>query len=175
MSKYCMGCGSPNESFANFCMKCGSAFGEKKQSTSSAPSQIESPITKTTKTPENDFSDEERDYIRQFYKTVSPLNIAKKLKPKNTLGVAHPFVKQISEYTRLLKKADVGGGDVVVGSKNEPEDEDDEEGGGVNLNEMPEINLEGLEIESYSSTRPEVLSFNDLMAEAQRHAAKKPQ
>jgi len=171
MSKYCT-CGKPNEALANFCARCGRSFGKVSEHiTTNAPSQIKSPITRTTISPKNDFSQEEKDYINQYYKTVAPLNIAKKLKPKDNVGVSHPFVKQISEYTKLLKRADPGGGDVVVGR----EESDDEDDGSTSLNEMPDINLEGLQIESFSSTQPEVLSFATVMEEARKFQAQQGQ
>jgi len=157
MINYCMQCGSPASAGANFCQKCGRPM----------KAGIKSVVAKK-QTPDEEeiegLTDIHKAYIKENYKKISVINLAKKLFPKEEITHTHPSVKQISEYTRLLKRADVGGGDMVVGAE-----EEDEDGGGESLDYMPEIKIDGLEVETCEADRVQKVSFGALLEEAKRN------
>jgi len=142
-NKYCFSCGFPNVSLANFCSKCGHRFGDvssaNKESISKKSTSSSQPVD------DEELTDVHMSYIKEHYKAIAPLDLAKRLFPKKDITIKSKEALKISEYTKMLKRSGGTGGDRIVGA--EPE-EDDEEGGGESLQEMPDISdLGGLQVE----------------------------
>jgi hypothetical protein len=139
-----MACGAKADVLACFCSKCGNKL-KAEASSSAAKKNLNK---QTTKTEESDDGEELTDvhlsYIKEHYKAVAPLDLAKRLFPKKDITIKSKEAMKISEYTKMLRRSGGTGGDRVVGA--EIEDEDDE-GGGESLQEMPDINLTKLDVE----------------------------